>query len=148
MKPARADDIRKRELAQIHIAKQQLGLDDETYRSMLWTVARVKSASDLDWAGRKNVLDHFKSHGWTNRPSRKAKQSRPLADDPQSKMIRALWLSLHEKGIVRDPSERALAAYVKRVTRREALQWLNVKEAAHVIETLKKWLDRIQQESV
>ncbi|MDP1681058.1 MAG: regulatory protein GemA [Burkholderiales bacterium] len=58
-----APDIRKRELAQIHIAKAQLGMDDETYRAMLWTIARVKSAADLDWAGRKRVLDHFKASG-------------------------------------------------------------------------------------
>lgn len=57
-------DIRKRELAQIHVAKSQLGLDDDTYRAMLWTVARVKSAADLDWAGRKKVLDHLKAKGF------------------------------------------------------------------------------------
>lgn len=64
MKPQTAPDIRRRELAQIHVAKAQLGLDDETYRAMLWTVARVKSAADLDWAGRKKVLDHLKAGGF------------------------------------------------------------------------------------
>lgn len=54
-----APDLRKRELAQIHIAKAQLGMDDETYRAMLWTIARVKSAADLDWTGRKRVLEHM-----------------------------------------------------------------------------------------
>lgn len=58
-----APDLRKRELAQIHIAKGQLGMDEETYRAMLWTVARVKSAADLDWTGRKRVLEHFKARG-------------------------------------------------------------------------------------
>lgn len=61
MKPA--PDLRKRELAAIHVAKAQLGLDDGTYRDMLWTVARVRSAADLDWAGRKRVLDHLASRG-------------------------------------------------------------------------------------
>ena len=60
-KPARsAQSIRNGELAQIHLAKQQLGMDDESYRNVLWTVARVKSAADLDWSGRKRVLDHMK----------------------------------------------------------------------------------------
>ncbi len=62
--PTHAPDLRKRELAQIHIARQQLGMDDDTYRAMLWTVARVKSAADLDWAGRKQVLDHCKAKGF------------------------------------------------------------------------------------
>ncbi len=144
MKSAPAADIRKRELAQIHIAKAALGLDDETYRDMLWTVARVRSASELDWAGRKQVLDHFKACGWNNRP---AKQTRQLAGDPQSKMIRALWLDLHEAGAVRDASEQALASYVRRITKKDALQWLSVKEARRVIETLKQWLARFKQES-
>ena len=64
MKPQLSADIRKRELAQIHVAKAQLGLDDDTYRAMLWTVARVKSAAELDWAGRKKVLDHLKAGGF------------------------------------------------------------------------------------
>lgn len=54
---------RNRELAAIHCAKKDLGLDDETYRDMLFTVARVRSAGDLDWTGRKRVLDHLKSRG-------------------------------------------------------------------------------------
>ncbi len=57
-------DTRRRELAQIHIAKAQLGLDDETYRAMLWTVGRVESSADLDWSGRKAVLEHMKARGF------------------------------------------------------------------------------------
>jgi len=63
---AKAPNIRNRELAQIHIAKQQLGLDDETYRSMLWTIGRVNSSKDLDHAGRRRVLEHLTSRGWKN----------------------------------------------------------------------------------
>lgn len=144
MKPTRATDIRKRELAQIHIAKAALGLAEDTYRDMLWTVARVRSASELDWGGRKRVLEHLKACGWNSRP---AKRSRQLAGDPQSKMIRALWLDLHEAGAVRDASEQALASYVRRITKKDALQWLSVKEARRVIETLKQWLARFKQES-
>ena len=65
-----AQDIRNRELAQIHIARSQLGMDDETYRSVLWTVARVTSSKDLDWSGRKRVLDHMKSCGFKVRPKK------------------------------------------------------------------------------
>lgn len=66
--PAKQVDIKRREITLIHIAKQQLGMDDETYRAMLWSVARVKSSTELDFAGRKKVLDHLKACGWT--PSR------------------------------------------------------------------------------
>lgn len=59
---------RTRELAAIHAAKRDLGMDDATYRDMLWAVARVRSAADLDFAGRKKVLDHMKACGWKPKP--------------------------------------------------------------------------------
>lgn len=55
---------RQRELAQIHIAKKDLRLDEETYRCMLKTIARVDSAARLDHAGRRAVLDHLRGLGW------------------------------------------------------------------------------------
>jgi phage gp16-like protein len=70
-------DTRRRELAQIHIAKAQLGLDDDTYRAMLWSVGRVRSAGDLDWAGRKSVLDHMKARGFTSKPPKKERPANP-----------------------------------------------------------------------
>jgi len=69
-----APDTRRRELAQIHIAKAQIGLDEETYRAMLWTVGRVRSAADLDYGGRKAVLDHMKARGFK---ARAPKENRP-----------------------------------------------------------------------
>jgi phage gp16-like protein len=59
------DKLRRSELAKIHIAKEQLGLDDETYRQMLWTIARVQSAGKLDAAGRRAVLEHLKARGFS-----------------------------------------------------------------------------------
>lgn len=135
--PARYAE-QKREIQLIKIAQKQLGMDDDTYRAMLWSVARVKSSTELDFAGRKKVLDHLQACGF----KRTKPQPRALADDPQSKKIRALWLELHAAGKVRNPSETALAAFVKRQTGRDALQWLTAREASNVIEELKKWLAR------
>ncbi|MDP2153824.1 MAG: regulatory protein GemA [Methylotenera sp.] len=79
MKNQDKNTSRTSELAKIHIAKKQLGLDDETYRSMLFTVARVKSSSELDQAGRDAVLAHMKARGWQSKTSApdvaKAKQA-------------------------------------------------------------------------
>ena len=74
-----ANEIRRGELAQIHIARQQLGMDDDTYRNVLWTVARVRSSADLDWSGRKRVLDHMKACGFKVKSSRLPTAHRPLA---------------------------------------------------------------------
>lgn len=60
----RKPDMRNRELAQIHIAKKDLGLDDETYRDMLFTIARVRSSGELDHAGRRRIIEHLQARGW------------------------------------------------------------------------------------
>src|SRR5580765_3096076 len=52
-------DTRKADLAKIHIAKKELGMDEETYRNMLWTVALVKSSSELNYEGRQKLLAHL-----------------------------------------------------------------------------------------
>jgi len=47
-----ARDHRNAELGKIHLAKKDLCMTDEEYRAMLWSVGRVNSAKDLDYAGR------------------------------------------------------------------------------------------------
>jgi phage gp16-like protein len=139
-KMAKTPDQREREIKLIHVGARELGLDRDSYEAMLWAVVRVRSSADLDFAGRKKVLDHLKSKGFKVKP--KAKSSRPLTRDDQSRMIRGLWLELHQVGKVRDPSEDALASFVRRMTGVEALQWLTSAQASRIIEHLKKWRDR------
>lgn len=61
--PTRYNEQR-RDIQLIKIAQKQLDMDDASYRAMLWTVARVKSATELDFAGRRNVIDHLKKCGF------------------------------------------------------------------------------------
>lgn len=135
------DGVRRRELAMIHIAKQQLGMAEESYRAILWTIARVESAGDLDWAGRKQLLEHMRKCGFKPRPPKRAGE-RELAEDEQSKKIRAMWLELHKVGIVKDPSEGALNKWVKRMTGVDSLRWVQPGQKGQLIEALKKWNDR------
>lgn len=88
-------DARRRDLAMIHLAAKQLGMDESAYRDMLWTVARVRSAGDLDFAGRQRVKDHLKACGFTPAPSKKPARRFPgephnVDQHPQLKKIRAL----------------------------------------------------------
>lgn len=79
-KPKSMHRARNVELAKIHIAKARLGLDDliaagicvcgrerTAYHEMLWTVARVHSAADLDEGGRRRVLEHLRARGFQDR---------------------------------------------------------------------------------
>ena len=137
--PIKPDIHRKRELALIHLAKATLGLSRDDYEHVLRTVTGKDSAADLDAGGRDKLLKHFKAGGFQVKPTAKSKQARTLAQDAQSRKVRAMWLMLHALGQVRDPSEAALAAYVKRVAKVDALQWAN---HYAVIESLKSWAMR------
>ncbi|MBE2888972.1 gp16 family protein [Geobacter anodireducens] len=156
-KPSAHDRFRAAEIAKIHIAKSQLNLSEDIYRDIIREASRGKteSAADLDWRGRAAVLERFKELGWKSRHAGKApgRPSRPLADYPEARMIRGLWIELHQlcragaaKG-VRNPSEKALSGFVKRQTGVEDLEWLRRRgRVDHVIEALKAWLDRSRQE--
>jgi phage gp16-like protein len=97
---AAVNDTRRRELAKIHLAAKALGLDaadkdpNSDYRSMLWAVARVRSAADLDEAGRRRVLDHLKACGFkAQRTERSFGMPHNLASSergPQLKKIEAM----------------------------------------------------------
>lgn len=57
--------IARSTLAKIHIARQQLGLDEDTYRAMLRSVGGVESAKDLSPASAARVLSHLERSGFT-----------------------------------------------------------------------------------
>lgn len=124
----------------IHVGKRELQLDDDTYRAALAGIVPGKtSTKDMTVVQLETVLEHLKKKGFQIRSKA---GSRPQADDAQSKKIRALWLDMHKEGIVKRAEESAMAAYVKRLTGVDALQWLSSDQASTVIETLKKWQQR------
>ena len=105
---------RQRLIRLIHVAKRDLSMDDDTYRAILLRIGKKASSADLTIPELEKVLEHLKRSGFKVRSKAKsaqAKPSRPLAQDGESKKIRALWLFLHELGAVKNPSEEALAAY-------------------------------------
>ena len=136
--PATAADIQKREVRLIKIAQRELGSDDETYRDMLWNLAKVRSASDLDWQGRKKVLDHMKKSGFKVKSSAANRN----AAAPTYRKIRALWTEMHVAGVIQHDTDAAVQAYVKRLTAVDDYQFLNQHQIVTVIESLKRWQRR------
>lgn len=139
---------RSNELAKIHIAKAQIPLDDETYRDMLWTVARVRSAKDLDAGGREAVLRHLKRTGWKDRATTTG-ETRYKKGTPAA-LIRWLWTQLHKAGAVSDSSDRALRRYIGGHlpggdASEVAPQHLNRQDTTLIIEQLKKWHARLER---
>eukprot|EP01037_Dinobryon_pediforme_P021832 gene21832-22807_t len=85
--------ITVKQVALIHVAKRQLGLDDDSYRAILQACGRVDSAADLDAAGFHAVMAYFTACGfrstWTQRTFGKR---HAMASPQQVDMIHKLWL--------------------------------------------------------
>jgi len=144
------DKFKAAEIKKIQIAKRQLALDDDIYRDIIREASggKTESSTGLDWRGRRAVLERMTELGFVAKPAKKAgpvgerSRTRRLADDPQSKMLRAMWIELHQAGIVRDPSETALANFGKRLTRKDVLQWYSDRDVTVVKQALKQMLER------
>jgi phage gp16-like protein len=133
------DPDRNRELAAIHVGKKKLALEDDEYRELLFQETGKRSARDLDFAGRQRVLDRFRALGFTPPVRRR----NPSANKQHSK-IRFLWRDLYRAGGIRNNSDKALDSYVKRMTGKDALRFIDDGEAWRVIEALKLWLARAE----
>lgn len=136
-----ADPKRRADLAAIHCAKRDLGLDDAAYRALLQRVAGVESAAELAPRQRAEVLRELDRLGFRRAPARRAGRAR-LTGGRQAKKCRAMWIELHKAGVVRDASEAALDRFTKRVAGVDSLAWVDAQEASRVIEALKAMADR------
>lgn len=129
----------------IHVAKTQLGLDDELYREVLESCTGKTSSKELTIPQLEAVLNRMKQLGF-NVESKDKTGVENLADDAQSKLIRHLWLQLHAAGQVRNSSEIALAKFVENKVGVSALQFLSTKNADMIITHLRQWCKRCKIE--
>jgi phage gp16-like protein len=137
--------MRGKLISKIHVAKKQLDLDEDCYRDLLRRTTGKDSCSQMSDDQLDLVIGAFKVLGFKPTASVKKAGIRKLADSPQAKMIRGMWLDLHQMGAVKNPSEDALAAYVKRIAKVDDLHWIDGKAADLVINTLRSWKERVDQ---
>lgn len=125
----------------IHVFKNKLAMDDETYRTMLVTMTGKTSTRDMEIVQLNSVIKTLKCGSQVRSVCR-----RPAASYPQAKKLRALWLNMYAAGIVRDRSDVALCAWLKRETGIDRIEWLMPDKASAAIEKLKQWQKRCQRE--
>ena len=126
-------------LAKVHIAKAQLGLDDEQYRDIVRRVTGKESASQCRYSQLVDLINEFKVLGWK---TVQKKAFRKALSDPVKK-IYALWGKLQKLGAVQSTDKTALDAFVKKYTGIDSVQWIAPEQQSRIIEILKQWLKRI-----
>ena len=128
-------------IAKIHIARKKFALDDAAYRALLLRVTDKSSCAEMSVPQLERVLAEFERFGFGSaKPKRAGRIAQ--ADGDQARKIRALWLSLWNLGEVKDPSEEALEAFMRRMTKATKLQWITPRQADQIIRALYGWLER------
>ncbi|PMN73685.1 gp16 family protein [Enterovibrio norvegicus] len=140
----------------IHVGKRELQLDDDTYRALLKRETGSDSCKVMRVDELDKVLSAIERQGFKRKKSNNPKQPKKrLSPKTQGKpdvisKIRALWITMAKEGIIRDGSETALDAYVRRMTKRQNgkgvdhIAWCDDEQAFRVIEALKQWLNRMK----
>ena len=119
----------------IQTGRRKLGMSDEDYRALLEGVSGKTSTKELNAYQLKEVLRRMREAGF------------PTATDPQLRKIKSLWFSMYDEGIVKSKTEQAVSAYIRRITKKSA-NACGVKDLQRVIETLKQWIDRLDDPDI
>ena len=120
----KTDKVKLAELAKIHIAKKELGLEDDTYRALLRRVIDLNpahltalgktkafegviSAKYLTVLGRAAVLEHLKASGFTGKAAYPASRITPTAKRQAQRRncarLKPCWPRQADRGRMRPP---------------------------------------------
>jgi phage gp16-like protein len=129
-----AEDLRRRQLAAIHIGKKALHMTDDVYREMLQAVAGVQSAAELDGAGCRAVLYHLRSLGFADGKAKRSHKGRPRNMDQADRgaqlgKVEALLLEANRPWAYAD-------AIALRVCKVERVAWCSPEQLRKVIAAL------------
>lgn len=126
-------------IAAIHVAKKQLGLDEDTYRAVLKRVTGKDSLKLMSGSEQMKVVEHFRQQGF--KPASSA--GRKALAGPLAKKLQALWIGAWNLGLVKNRDDAALLAFVKRQTGIDHTRFLtHAADAAKAVEALKAWMAR------
>jgi hypothetical protein len=126
---------RKSKLSLIHIARKETGITDEAYRILLEGAAGINSAAEIAFEDQfKAVMKAFENLGFKSWKKQGKTNSRPKWPDTwgctedQRAKIEVMW-----KTCARNPSDKALRTFVKRIARIDSPVFLRPYLARQVI---------------
>jgi phage gp16-like protein len=152
--------MRNKLIAKIHVAKNQLGLDDDQYRAIILgaTNDKADSCKDCDEAQLEQVMKQMTEWGFKpaitpptegDKPKKKLSPvTRGNPDPTQIDKIRAVWIDLANKGIVRNRYEDALQKFTRRLTKVDRVEWLTTKQCQTVLAALKAMEQKAKRTTV
>ncbi|NOR63273.1 MAG: DUF1018 domain-containing protein [Rhodobacteraceae bacterium] len=124
--------------AKIHVAAKQLGMDEDAQRDVYERVTGERSLRAMNGLQLAAVNTEMVRLGFKPSHAKGNKLSGTYGP-----MMRALWLSAYNLGVVRNSRDEAMIKWVYRQTQIEHLNWVRHPEDANkAIDALKLWMRR------
>jgi len=123
---------RRVKIAQIHVAKKQLGMDDDSYRDLLARIAGTRSAIHLDPAGMRAVLAEFERLGFA--PSYRGAKRRTEPTEDKAPLVSKIKAQLAAANRTEDYAD----AISKRAFSVDRFEWLSVEQLYKLAQMLGK----------
>lgn len=143
---AATSPARRAMLAKIHIAKNDLGMDDDTYRLMLENLFGVTSAGDLSGRDLDALLGHLTERGFTAR-KRGDKAAPPESAKIRTPLIAKIGALLTVLGQLE--GRHVPWGYAVGILKRQSgvmrLQWGTPEQLRGVVAALGKRIQKLEQ---
>ena len=137
-----------KQIALIHIAKQELGLSEEYYRKLLGELG-VKSSKELDQAGFQRLMNKFELLGFRRQTTKAKKRGDDvpgMASEGQKAKIWKLWFLWMGGDEDLAEARRQLRNFLFKRFGVSDVRWLTREKAWDVIEALKAMVARRSDE--
>ena len=136
------DNRRKKLIAKVKIAQQQLGMDDDTYRDLLEGAVGKRSAAKLNEKELTTVIEVMKSKGFQDQSNGHE------ADKPDVTEAKQALVSKIE-ALLADGNKpwRYAEAMAERMFNRKRIQWLNTDQLHRLVAALQINANREKEKS-
>lgn len=125
---------KKKMMQLVHIGKNKLGLDDGTYREMLYQVTGKSSSKDCTAATLRKVVDQMEQHGFKVTPAKKHQTKKPDAAAAKKALVDKIEALLTDGA---KPWEYA-ESMAKHMYKVDALTFCNTRQLRGIITALTK----------
>lgn len=146
VRPTRASEI-----VRIHVLRTILGMGEDAYRDLIAQLfSGRRSSTELDDTERGRFLQHLQRLADELPGAQRSSRRQRVPLTPRQRKMFALWQQLADRGLVRDRRMAALDAWVRRRSwlgqRVDHKGWLDGRREDQVIESLKRWLRRGEED--
>ena len=125
---------KKKMMQLVHIGKNKLGLDDGTYREMLYQVTGKHSSKDCTAVALRKVIDQMEQHGFKVTPAKKHQTKKPDAAAAKKALVDKIEALLTDGGYPWEYAE-SMAKHMYKV---DALTFCTPRQLRGIVTALTK----------